>query len=563
MGFVGGKKEIDWHMMPFIILFLIFPLVEIPLTVKNRYAGYYFSPMKEYQNDYYLVGKMVLLLVVSVWILIVLIDSYRKKINMKSMISEMLLFLLLMISSFCSIDKKLSFMGANELFEPFPVILAYIIIFFGAKLIIKNEKTKRDRFQNMIFFLAAGSILVTLVGILQYAEGTSVASTLYNPDYVGTYAAIILPLFIISIFGKYLEKNKGSALVNSAIIMTVIVLFLSRSLAGIAACSVGIITGISLIKFGNDTKKLFLIAAGIVIVFVLVLSFEWIRSYSPEKYHDFSFTTGGESAEFSYHEEKILIKMETGSSGKPLFVLSDAKGKAIGYEEDIENKTLVPILPESSVFYGFHFNPISLNNGKKGFVVFFGDRQWYLGMDSYGKCHSINAYGNFMDMDSAEKNGFFENRESFLHGRGYIWDRAAPLLKHYWLWGGGPDTFPLIFSQKDIDKVLVSGFAYEDIILKPHNLYLQICTQLGLPFLLVFINIIYSIIRNLIKRTRTEKDKKKRIVTAAIISSIMGFLVVSVVNDSSICVSPIMAAILGVGKGYASEGKERLTIKSQ
>ena len=546
-----GDDEMDWQLLPFIILFSVYPLLDIPLSVKNRYAGYYFAPEKDSQFDLYLVGKGCLLLVIAAWVLIILFRSYRKKIKIKSMIPELLLLILLLISSFHSIDPKISFMGANELFEPFPVIFSYLILLLGAEYILTDEeKGKRKRLPGILCFSAVGSILVSAVGIVQFFNGMPTVSTLYNPDYVGTYSAIMLPLFIISILGKDIEKGtKQCFLVITAIVLNAVVLIMSKSLAGIAGCVAGIIVGRIMMIPGRIVKKSIVLSTIAVAIFVTIFVFEWKYSYIPHDQDDFSLATGGEYAEFSYRGEKLLIKMELDSSDNVIIKLLDENGSAISYESDSENRTLRAVLPENSSFYGIHFNPMKLNSGKKGFIVFMLDRQWYLGIDEEGNCRSVNAYGKFMDMKKSESSGIFSGRESFFHGRGYIWDRTIPLIKNYLLFGCGSDAFPLVFPQNDINKVLRSGLAYEDIILKPHSLYLQILTQLGLPFLLIFLFIVCSTIRILIRTARKENDSKKRMIAAAITSSVIAFLVVSLINDSSLCVTPLAIVILGTGRG--------------
>ena len=117
----------------------------------------------------------------------------------------------------------------------------------------------------------------------------------------------------------------------------------------------------------------------------------------------------------------ILIRRDGDS-----FDIKDGKGDTVLYEGDMENNTIRALLPEGSTFYGFHFNPFTLNSGREGFVVFCMDRQWYLGADEAGNCHSVNAYGKLIDLKIADTIGIFKGREAFLSGRGYIWDRTLP-----------------------------------------------------------------------------------------------------------------------------------------
>lgn len=429
MGFNNKKRKSNiFEVIPFLILLLLYPLFEIPLKVRNRYSGYYFAPGREFQFDLYLVGKMWVLFFLSIWILIIVISNHRKNIKIKTFVPEFLLIIFLLISSFFSVDPVLSFTGANELFEPLPVILCYFIIYFGSFVIVTQKVNAMDRLRLVLFAVVIGSGVLSLIGLGQFFRGQDVVSTLYNADYVGSYFALVIPALTVILLGNKKKKtDKYWYILLSVTILNITVLFLSKSEAGVLACIIGTMTGCIIFIFKKPEKIIAILFLLGLIISISIIVIIWSKIYVSYDYPGFSLATGGEYAEFSFRGEKILIKEEYNSEGDEIFILYNQDGKQIDYLDDSENETFSAILPQASSFYGFHFNPMELKSGLKGFIVFFADKQWYLGMDKEGKCRSVNAYGKYVDFEISESAGIFEGRESFLHGRGYIWDRTIPL----------------------------------------------------------------------------------------------------------------------------------------
>ena len=555
----GKKSTVRLRdILPVCILFLFFSLAELPLMVKNRYAGFDFAPDNALQYDQFLVAKVFLLLFLALWILITVLLRFRHSLNFKELIPGMLLFLFLMLSFIFSVNKTVSLTGANELFEPFPVLVSYIIVFYGTGLIVKNSPGSRDEKLLLIMKCVGINVLIScLWGILQALKGDPAAVSLYNPDYVGSYAAVLLPVFVLMIIGFF---EKRSALLWKMLLLLsfllILLLILSGSAAGIMGAATGVFFGILLFFFGRD-KRIMAVTAGIIATAALILTlFLRNTSYAPSYYSDFRLQTGGKYAEFSVGVEKICIREDFDEFGYEEFTILNQDGESISYEGDPERNTFVAQLPENSVFKDFHFNPMELKDGERGYFVHCADRDFYFGEDESGNCHSMNAYGKLVDLTPAETAGLFRDREAFLHGRGYIWDRSLPLLKRYAFTGCGPDAFPFIFLQNDVEKILRSGLPYEELVLKPHNFYLQTALQLGLPFLFILLFMAGRILLTAVgvfAKTDPEPDRREKIIAAALAASLVAFLVTGFINDSSLCVTPLALALFATGFYYLKE----------
>ena len=145
----------------------------------------------------------------------------------------------------------------------------------------------------------------------------------------------------------------------------------------------------------------------------------------------------------------------------------------------------------------------------------------------------------------------FKNHESLGSSRGYIWSRTLPLLKQYFLIGGGPDTFIFAFPQNDFLgkwQFMNNPFITVD---KPHNTYLQIWVNQGFIALAIFlsINLIYllqSLKLSGFKKVYTLSEG----VGIALMLGITGYLVTSFFNDTTLSVTPLYYSLLGAGMAY-------------
>ena len=557
------------EIVPLVLLFLVFPLAELPVMVRNRFAGFDFAPDNALQYDQFLVVKALLLIIIAIWLTIIVVIRYRKTLLYKELFPGAFLFFLLLISLIFSVNKDTSIFGANELFEPFPVLLSYILIFYGVGILINHDSVHRN--EKLLLILRStfiSTVIISVIGITEAFQGKMVASTLYNSDYAGSFAAILLPVYAAVIIG-FRDRKSGKTwkLLVISSIMLVIFLILSGSYAGMAGAAAGIPIGIIMVLYsGTETgkKAIFRIfTAGAVIILVLAVLL-WRNSYIHSEYEDFDLKTGGRYAEFSYSNEKILIRADFDETGEADFTLINENGNDIPYAGDPEENTIFAALPENSRFYGFHFNPMELKGGKRGFFVHVLDRDFYFGNDTDGNCHVLNAYGKFTDLIKADSSGIFKDSEGCLHGRGYIWDRTIPLIKKYAFTGCGPDAFPFVFPQNDLNKVLLSGLPYEELVLKPHNIYLQVLIQLGIPFLIALLFIIMQILISGIcflglhnskgtdqggssdgNKGLSRNDETGKVIAAACIASLISFLITGIINDSSLCTTPLAAAVAG------------------
>jgi len=132
-------------------------------------------------------------------------------------------------------------------------------------------------------------------------------------------------------------------------------------------------------------------------------------------------------------------------------------------------------------------------------------------------------------------------------GRGFIWSRTLPLLKDNILLGTGPDTFLLAFPNDDYVAMSNGGYATE-LITKPHNMYLQIAVQTGVLSLICFLVFYFWYFFSSLRLYRkADKSKYLPLVGIGILCGTFGYMVVGIINDSMVVISPLYWTMIGIG----------------
>jgi O-antigen ligase len=135
-----------------------------------------------------------------------------------------------------------------------------------------------------------------------------------------------------------------------------------------------------------------------------------------------------------------------------------------------------------------------------------------------------------------------QNFYSFATGRGYIWLNTLPVAKECFLIGKGAGNFSFYFPQNNVVESLNVNGTSALLNDKPHNLYLQLMISFGLPALIAFLLLVVVIIG---------KSGKKFLfgdgvsIELGYIIGVIAFMISSLVNDSSVAVSPLLWIYLG------------------
>lgn len=419
---------------------------------------------------------------------------------------------------------------------------------------------------------------------LSFSRGM-VYATFYNPDYVGLYASLIVPILMSAV--QVMNRKIWKALALIDVVMMLICVIGATAASGIIAMWLAIIIYITLhiISIRHKKTKVLLSIGALILLIGLSVGIAYTSTYlrehilventsidtdqQPTSDADLdsdqalaaeipadhstllnSIIETDKYVEFNYNgyllRENIYIE-----NGVALINFVDENGNQIKYTYDATSGVYSIEDPR--------FNTItsvtcSIDDQFIGFVTTIDGKEWTFayGMGSEGNV-TYYYYTDWSKMDkSIASESLFvpESKWGILNGRGFLWAKTLGLLKHHLILGTGADSFTLVFPHSDYVAMYKSG--YEDMIVtKPHNLYLQCATQSGvLALICLLLFYVLFFIRNGKRMLANQATNSSvSLMRNAFFAGTIGFLVCGLANDSTICVTPIFCIVMGLALG--------------
>jgi O-antigen ligase len=526
--------------------------------------------------DFYSYYKMIFFLTASFFLLITFLKYVDlngiKKTNYYLPAAVYSIFAVL--SSFKAEYKEIVIKGFPDRYENIFVLLGYLLLVVAAVNIVDNKKS----FKLILKALFISAFILAIHGILQFYNYDLLAtefgrklitpdgldffvdrlsfigrriiySTMYNPNYVGSYASMVGILAL----GLYSSSQKNKKLFISGILSTLLFAFLigSRSRAGF----MGFIAGTVIILYMQRQflKKHWIRIFVIFTVFTLVFITMNARNLD-EIFSDVLFP---KTEQEKYLEGEILppITEVSSEAGKLKLKTAEAEFEIIMASDQIKVLNKQPLNVYNSkdevkeiIFKGKQYLHHSFQiNEKENYLI------WNYGAKSAqfyyqdGQILMAGMHNNLYPLKKVESIGF-KGYERLGSSRAYIWSRTLPLLKDTIFIGHGPDTYAMYFPQDDVIGKLKFFSNPKIIVDKPHNLYLQIAINTGIISLLVLLylwgNYIFS---SFVLYNNSDLSSWQNRLGIALLGAVSAYLVAGFFNDSVISVAPVFWIILGLG----------------
>lgn len=587
-------------LLPIIAVLTVIPLITYMHNYNTNLGQFEWYSSYTEAVDFFLYYKMVWIIVVCILMLFCLVYLFfaeeQKPIWIKNMIPLAVYCGLSLLSAIFSKYSYFSFRGIYEQFESVWVLIGYGIIVYYAFYIMHSESAVK---RTLNWFVAGITVMAGL-GLTQvfkrdffrtdlgqdlmtpatynYKEAPLIFNfelgrpylSLYNPNYVGFYAALVLPILVILIFAS---KKLWQRLAYGALIASVLlILFASQSRAGIVALVFSLfVMLLCMRKVFVKNWKIGIAAVAVVAVAFLVVNkindniltsrlqgmFQSAPEYHPLKEiqtNDDNVTIVYQSQERNQAEGKLtdadslIFQVKQDSAGNDNFTLTDGTGQEVSYTLSEDNTNYVI----QDARFPFTFASVR-SDGFNGFNVTIDGYVWTFSNLMKADDNTYYCRGGGSSLMKLAKITdtvpYLEDHYMLANKRGYIWARTIPLLKKYILLGSGPDTFIIAYPNNDLVGMYNSAHINE-IITKPHCMYLQVGVQTGvlsLIALLIFFG--WYLIDSLLIYWKSNYKDYLSFVGVGIFTAVIGYLILCLTNDSCVAISPIFFALLGIGMG--------------
>lgn len=579
-----SPQKNHYHLIPLIFILVVIPLIAKVYSYDPKLSQFdWFPNLTEKHSDLFLYYKSVFFTLTAVVMAFLILG--KRFIEDQHAITAFEFYplaayaILALLSTLFSHYRSYGFSGIHEQFESIWVLLGYCVAAYYAYIFVEE-----DDIAFLIRWFLLGIAILTALGLAQALKhdffrtkfgqklitaGTKYNSldftfeedrvymTLYNPNYVGSYVALVFPILICLILFFKTGNSTDRPLLPVLECITSILLA-----AGLAFCLLKSASKSGIVAVAGTFFLFFLILIprlkkywylGILALIIMIggiffadralnhLLSDSIRNlFSGEKttYDLEDITVTEEDVIFTYRGNVIHFQITENYE----IEVTDAEG------------TILPLEKGDGFSYVIaddRFSDISISqfpieeHMSMGINVL--GTSWYFSNDNENREYLFyNIYGKWTKFKTAPS-AIFTGRESIATSRGYIWSRTIPLLKHYILLGSGADTFSLVYPNDDYLGMYNCGYTGQTIT-KPHNLYLQIAVQSGVLSLIAFLAfyLIYFV-SSFLLYTRCRLNSYSSKVGLGIFVGSFGYMISGIINDSMITVAPVFWTLIGIG----------------
>ena len=593
----GQNKTITYkdinivYILPIIMVISVIPLIVKMHVYNSGLVSFDWFSNQDLYVDFFLYYKQLLVILTATYMGIMLLYHRfikKEKLPFNIIFIPLLLYAgLAFLSSLFSDYRTYSFTGIFEQFESVFVVLSYCVLLYYAYTYTKTEHSLTIILKALLIsvFILTMICITQLLGqdFYQSSLGWNLISnstyrnhkenfrflsrgiSLFNPNYVGVYVSMIIPIVFLNAI--YTKKLLTKVLYYTGTLGLLICLYAAASTSGVIGMMVCLLMT-SILLWKSIIKQWRYILIILIVLIPILFFFNQKTGYINQqiaKITNFQkqpspklsdIQTNAENLTIKYNGSKIKISFEyIPENGTCEFLFVDESDNTVSFNTDTSNGS-VTLTDER--FRGLIFTPVVFEDNVVGFSVTIDGGLWYFTNQFEDQnYYYVNSYGKYTKIITAPS-ALFTGFESFATGRGYIWSRTIPLLKDKILLGSGADTFVFEFPQSDYVNLYNYGFSGQ-LMTKPHSLYLQIAVQTGLvsliAFLVLYVMYFIASIRLYINCVFTNVYT---VVGASILIGTTGYMICGIANDSSVTVAPIFWLLLGIGLAINQKVKKDL-----
>ena len=529
---------------------------------------------KGVQIDFLSYYKLVALIIGAIILLLSVVGKIDLKkectgIKSKYYIMGSVLLSLIIMSFLFSVDREISLLGISGRFEGFLAEISYMVIFLTGLSFLKNRESREKILKIIIGF----SGLMFLIGIFQffgfnifetdfmsnvitgfdiekfgglkYSFGKYASyGTLSNPNYMGSYSIM---LFFLGL-GFYMSSRER--------MKTIFFLgYTGLAFANLIGCHsragfLGFQAGVLLFIIFMNREILINWRKILVLSLVCILIWSGMDIFSQKALGKKlgNISKGVKTEVYSIESEGNRVEIDGVSKLK---IIGSSNGlefyDAINEKIPVKEKDRLINLQKS----GYEKYYVKRHKTIKDLYLFgYGESFNYQLYFIEGKFYTIDHMDNITEIPTVKRIKFFDGYEKKGSSRIYIWSRSIPKIFEKPVFGHGQDTFPLVFPQNDFFGKKLSFGIKGMLVDKPHNYFIQIAMNNGIPALILvgflFLSFFYDSFKVFIKN--------RNIFTGCIFLSVFSYFITCFFNDSVVSVAPLFWTFLAVGTCLNTEG---------
>lgn len=598
---LNQNKGSIYSILPLLCVLLLVPIIVKGVSVTTHLSRYVWYGKQDQLYDIFTKAKVTVLLVFGILMIAQLAFTFYQSIEkmqyhtgksnrfpknnsgqnkffvMDKGLYLLIVYVLLAVLSTCMAkDKQTVLKGFPEQYESIWVLITYAILVFYCYYMVKTKQQLHLIHQTIACMVG----IIGSIGMLQaigydplqspliqaiisnrplsfvFNKG-HVYGTLYNPNYVGVFTALLTPFVLfLCIASKTLWKRM---LYLGLVILLVVNNIFCQSSSGtvglLASCIlIGVI--VALLYWKQYKRYLKRILTCIILVLLaLVLGnmsmgnpigekiTNTIASFTDESRNRITLLsridTNDTCVRICYND-RVIQTMLVGDESQYAVLLLDETGKEypVTLSEDASYITI-----EDPSLSTLRFSLAQTESGIAIRVDIDGV-SWGFTNQTDGTYYFVNPVGKLVKLHEEFKaNNFYQVGSS----RGYIWSKAVDVIRNHPLLGTGPDSFGLYFPNTDYINMRYYGFDNQ-IVSKPHNLYLQIASQTGIPSLFAFLAFyLYYMICMSKTILKAPKNSYTQFISIGLLSGTFGYMISGLANDSHVSVAPLYWCFIGIG----------------
>jgi len=261
------SKTIEWS--------LIFIIAAVPLIINPGAFDVWYRPKIE--------SVQALLLIAGIaWFTLALIKNERLNWQWNMLTVSILCYVAAaIVSTVFSINTALSFYGDHLRLEGLCTIAMYILLIF----LFKNNVKSPELAARLFFWLILCATLVSIYALFQYfcftptehfiykylPKGNGVGSTIGNPNFLGKYLVLIIPIVLALYLGESSRVRNAGLFISLALCFAALMATFTRAswLGLLVSLTLLLVLALKNSLLSGKTQKLVLITITLVLIVCL------------------------------------------------------------------------------------------------------------------------------------------------------------------------------------------------------------------------------------------------------------------------------------------------------